>query len=190
MSTRATRALRGVAASAVATWTAAVSHTVGGGHAPSPLVLLIVTALAAPLCVALAGRALSLLRVIVAVGLSQVLLHVTFSATAGLDGIAGDGHVHGIPVLSAGATPEIGLEGPMVIAHILAAVLTVLAMYRGERMLHALGRGIRRVFVRMPPQPQPAIPRAVHSCVGGSRPRPRRRTDVHDLSRRGPPAFV
>ena len=94
MSTRATRTLHGVAASAVATWTAAVSHTVGGGEAPSPVVLLVVTALAAPLCVAVAGRTLSLPRVIVAVGLAQVLLHTTFAATAGLGGTAGGGHVH------------------------------------------------------------------------------------------------
>ena len=36
----------------------------------------------------------------------------------------------------------------MLLGHALAAIATIVALYRGERMLRALGRGIRRLLGR------------------------------------------
>lgn len=82
------RLLRGWAAAVVATLLAAGSHTLAGsaapGHdaGPAPIVWILTLALAAPLCTALAGRALSWWRLSLAVGSSQLLFHWLYSQPA------------------------------------------------------------------------------------------------------------
>ena len=55
-------------------------------------------------------------------------------------GTVATGHVHGLPVLdlSTGATP-VAADLSMWFAHLAAAVLTVAALYRGERLVIRLG---------------------------------------------------
>lgn len=189
MHARHTRTLRGAAAAAVATWTAAVSHTIGGGEAPAPVLLGIVAVLATPVAVALAGRRLGLARLALTVLTAQMLFHVAFAATAGTGGTV-RGHVHGRPLWTGGESaasvlPDLG----MFIAHIAAAVVTVVLLHRGERMLRALGRGIARLVALAPDVvvlPWPVVPTrpAVHRVA------PLQVRLADDLSRRGPPVVV
>ncbi|MET0812600.1 MAG: hypothetical protein ABWY03_06070 [Microbacterium sp.] len=187
MNARQLRTLRGTGAAAVAAWTAAVSHTLAGGSPPSPWLVLVVIVLAAPAAVALAGRSLGTVRLALTVVLTQLLLHVTFSLTAGLDPSVG-GHVHGAAHALGGAI-ELVPDPAMSLGHLVAAGVTILAIARGERMLRAIASGLVRLlrpvlFVlaplahAVPASPSPAPVRAVAGI---------RTTDV---SRRGPPLVV
>ncbi|MDY0909154.1 hypothetical protein [Microbacterium sp. CFBP9034] len=190
MTPRHVRTLRGAAAAWIATVVAATSHTLAGGGAPAPLLVAVLGILASPLAIALIGRRLSAWRVGATVLASQVLFHLSFAVTAGVDPAAAVGHVHhpslpGATAVSGGLLPD----GPMLVGHVVAAAATVLALYFGERMLRALGRGIRSLFHR----------------VGGIALAPavllRARADtllalvprgvvLSDASRRGPPSLV
>lgn len=141
---RATRVLRGAVAASVATFVALLSHAAGGGPLPGLLWMLTPWIFSILISVVLAGRALSLVRLSITVALSQVLFHGMFalgamptSALAGIPDAAG-GHVHGgtflLPALGASATasPLIG-DGLMWAMHAVGAIVTTLALYRGER---------------------------------------------------------
>ncbi|GAA5211248.1 hypothetical protein [Microbacterium kyungheense] len=194
MTPRHARALRGTAAAAVATLVAATAHTLAGGGPPAPALVAAVGVLAAPFGVAMVGRRLSAWRIAVSVLASQVLFHLAFALTAGADPSAP--HAHHVTVLVGGGGPAgaerfaaIALpDTAMLLAHVLAAVATVAGLYGGERMLRALGRGIRSLLARVrvaPPPPSPALVAA----QGERRIRPAR-TALSGVSRRGPPAFV
>lgn len=141
---RATRVLRGAVAASVATFVALLSHIAGGGPLPGLLWMLTPWVFSIAISVILAGRALSLLRLSFTVGLSQVLFHGMFALgavpTSGLVGVpeAAGVHVHGgafmLPALgaSAAASPLAG-DAPMWAMHAVGAIVTTVALYRGER---------------------------------------------------------
>jgi len=185
---RHVRALRGTAAAWVATVVAATAHTLAGGGAPAPSLVAAVGILAAPFGVAVVGRRLSAWRVGATVLASQALFHLAFAITAGADPSAA--HSHHVRVLVGGGIAPVALpDAPMLVAHVLAASATVAGLCGGERMLRALGRGIRSVLARarviVPAPPVPALVTAERQ-----RPAPAARTVLSGLSRRGPPAFV
>ncbi len=196
MTTRQVRALRGAAASAVAVVIAATSHTIGGGVAPAPWLVLAVALLAWPVAVLLVGRRPSLVRIGTAVAAAQALLHVAFAAVGSADPRAAAPAAHGGHLshgagLMAGAwdVPAVVHADPaMLAAHALAAVLTAALLARGEAVLRAVLRGIRRLLDRRAPAlPSPTRPptRTV--------PMPRLAASVvllSPLSRRGPPALA
>ncbi|MCS5715815.1 hypothetical protein NVV95_14785 [Herbiconiux sp. CPCC 205716] len=154
MTSRATRAGRGLAAAAVALFLAALSHVAAGGGAPGVVGAALAAAFAAIVCVALAGRRLSLPRLAIAVPTSQFAFHLLFGVGAG----SGSGltvataHHHGrsfstlVPdaLQSTLAAPTHSHDsGWMWASHAVAAVLTVLVLARGElvaRRLLELGR--------------------------------------------------
>ncbi|MBD3943390.1 hypothetical protein IF188_16995 [Microbacterium sp. NEAU-LLC] len=187
MTPRHVRALRGTAAAAVATIVAATAHTLAGGGAPAPALVAAVGILAAPLAVALAGRRLSVWRVGAIVLASQALFHLAFAITAGADPAAP--HAHHTTVLAGGVAPVALPDAPMLVAHVLAAIATVAGLYGGERMLRALGRGIRSILARARVLGTlPAVPRRLASHrVQVTRPA---QAVLSGLSRRGPPVFV
>ncbi|MFC8680867.1 hypothetical protein ACFT30_05045 [Microbacterium ureisolvens] len=186
MTPRHVRALRGTAAAWVATIVAATAHTLAGGGAPSPALVATVGILASPFAVALIGRRLTGWRIGVTVLASQAFFHGAFALTAGADPAALHGHhvTHLGGDLSAVALPD----APMLLAHVLAAALTVFALHGGERMLRALGRGIRSLFSRARVAPLPSLPRPV--AVGAAPRHVAARIVLSDLSRRGPPVLV
>lgn len=190
MTTRHMRALRGVAAAWVATIAAATAHTLAGGGAPSPAMVAVVGILAAPFAVALIGRRLAVWRISATVLASQALFHAAFAFTAGADPAAvGSLHGHHFASLGSGLAGVVLPDAPMMAGHLLAAAATVLALYSGERMLRALGRGIRSLLSRAQSfAPRPAVPLLVAARTS---PDPHPAGFIFSgISRRGPPAVV
>jgi len=146
MATRWARFVRGWLTASVAVLVAGLSHVAGGGASPGPISLSLAVAFSGMLCVLLAGKKLSLTKLAVSVVLSQVLFHALF----GLDGtsaatMTASGH-HGSAAVvigasdtaSAVATAGVHGMGWMWIAHGVAALITILALRRGEQMFWSL----------------------------------------------------
>jgi hypothetical protein len=187
---RHVRALRGAAAAWVATIVAATAHTLAGGGAPAPALVAAIGILVAPFAVALIGRTLAAWRVATVVVAAQGLFHVAFALTADADASPASVHSHHFlashPHALAGAVAP---DAPMLAGHLLAAAVTVLALFHGERMLRALGRGIRSMFSRLDlVAPRPPAPH--RAPTPSDQARAVVRVVLSDLSRRGPPAFV
>lgn len=140
---RATRVIRACVAASIATFVALFSHVAAGGAMPQWLGIAVPWVLSLAVCTVLAGRSLSLMRLSIAVVISQMLFHVLFVLGAGTSAdapAAATGHVHGVPALdlSTGTAP-IAADLSMWLAHLVAAALTVTALYRGERLVVGLG---------------------------------------------------
>ncbi|MCU1407689.1 MAG: hypothetical protein JWQ43_3992 [Glaciihabitans sp.] len=147
--TRWARVLRGTLAAFFATFVAAFSHVLGGGALPSAAALSFTLAMSTLVCIALAGRVMSLWRTTLAVGVSQVLFHGLFStmssagtvndsATASLfESAAHAGHSSGsvtIGVIADGA-PMVTHSSAMWLAHVVAGLVTILAVRYAENAL-------------------------------------------------------
>ncbi|WP_144877335.1 hypothetical protein [Microbacterium sp. 1.5R] len=140
MTTRQLRLLRAASASAVATLLAAVSHTVAGGAAPHPLLILAVAVLLVPVAAGLIGIRHSRTRVAATVLVSQVAFHAVFQAlgapTAGAPVL---GHTHHLDLGSLGpATPAAAPDLAMLAAHVLAAVGTTAVLWHGESAIRLI----------------------------------------------------
>ncbi|MET0674113.1 MAG: hypothetical protein ABWY37_11535 [Microbacterium pygmaeum] len=144
MTARSLRAVRGVTAAAVATFLAAVSHTLGGGTAPSFPVIAAVALLAAPMATAIVGSRLALWRLAIAVALSQIAFHTAFSVVAGMSptgSVTSMAHDHTQAALSS-AAPSMGATASplMLLAHAIAAIVSIVILHRGERAARTLLR--------------------------------------------------
>jgi hypothetical protein len=205
MHTRWARFARGWIVAVVSTFVAALSHTLGGGSAPSLLAVVVSLAFAGIVCVGLAGRTLSFWRGAVSVLVSQVIFHGLFSlgATGGMlgaDAIAASAiHQHSaLPGLidpTALATsahiPHNGVA--MWLAHLGAAIVTILALRYAERAFWSLVEnvrlGIRSLFIPA----STAVPVAAPQCITPEAPVIAPRDLVLVLSsmrHRGPPVFA
>ena len=205
--TRAVRAARGAAAATLATFVALLSHVAAGGAMPGWLGVVVPWTFSLLVCVPLAGRRLSAVRLSIGVVLSQALFHVLFVLGAGSSsGLVGVGH-HGMMVIpggaggasASGATVETMLWGDaaMWTAHVTAAVLTIAALHRGESALRRLvaiaaqaGAWIERqvlAMVRTFVDPLPSSPRHRLVPAESLAPRALRATHLSDVVRRGPP---
>jgi len=209
--TRAVRAARGAAAATLATFVALLSHVAGGGAMPGWLGVVVPWTFSLLVCVPLAGRRLSVVRLSIGVVLSQALFHVLFVLGAGSStGLVGVGH-HGMMVLpdgaggasAGGATAAAAVEAmlwgdaAMWAAHLTAAALTIAALHRGESALRRLiviaaqtGAWIERqvlALIRAFVDPLPSSPR--HRLVPAESLAPRilRAARLSDVVRRGPP---
>ncbi|GAA2225706.1 hypothetical protein N1031_04380 [Herbiconiux moechotypicola] len=161
MDGRMQRVARGLVAAAFSLFVAAFSHVVAGGGAPAGAGLLLSIAFASMLCVLLSRRRPSLPALVVAVVLSQLVFHLLFGVgDGGGSGFAVTSVVHGDHVMQVlVADPVSGGDAHghadlgMWAAHAVAAVVTVVAFWRGElavRRLRGLARGV-------------AVPAAVHA---------------------------
>jgi hypothetical protein len=139
MPSRASRSARALSAAFASTAIAALSHDAGGGEAPGALVLMLALALSSVVCIALSGRSLSLWRLALSVGLSQAAFHLLFSVFGGraLRAPAGT-HSHQALPMPDHMTGVAHSDGTMWLAHAAAAVLTVVALRHGERVLIGL----------------------------------------------------
>lgn len=187
MTSRQLRLVRGAAASSIATIIAAASHTIGGGIAPHPLLIVALSVFLTPIAALIMGSGPSLLRLGAAVLLSQTVFHSLFVALNGTSTptITSTGHQH---VLALGSvadaiTPDAGMLG----AHVIAAAFTIALLWRGESILRAIGRWVRAALRMRTPKPHAAWP--VPASITDTA-----RTIIHafrvgDVSRRGPPVF-
>lgn len=167
-SSRRPAVLRGFAAASVAIFAALAGHVTAGGAMPGPLGIGVPWALSFMVCVLLAGRRLSVIRLSISVLISQFLFHVLFVlGTITPTGAVG-GHVHGAPLVlpaTDGVSAAAAADGMMWTGHALAAVTTILVLHRGEQLLLALRvlaeRSVRWVQRRVDvlvsaPAPRPA----------------------------------
>ncbi|MGM1015914.1 MAG: hypothetical protein ACQEW8_00030 [Actinomycetota bacterium] len=134
--------LRGFAASSAAIFVALAGHVTAGGQMPGPLGILVPWILSLMVCVLLAGRSLSITRLSASVAASQFLFHVLFVlGTVTPSGTAAPAHVHGGALVlpeSVGLSGAVAADGTMWVGHAIAALITVVALHRGERMLLTL----------------------------------------------------
>lgn len=188
MTSRQLRLVRGAAASSIATIIAAVSHALGGGAAPHPLLIVALSVFFTPIAAVLVGRRLSLTRLSVTVLLSQSIFHVLFSVLNATvtPTIATSGHHHALVLAPIGESaeviaPDVGMLG----AHLAAAVATVAILWRGENMLRSIARWVRAILRERMPQPQPDWP--VPASIARTARIVVTFMSVGDVSRRGPP---
>ncbi|MFJ4174080.1 hypothetical protein [Microbacterium sp. NPDC089696] len=190
MTDRQLRLLRAAAASSIATVLAAVSHTVAGGSAPHPLLVVAMTALLVPVAAVLIGVRPSRVRVALTVLVSQIAFHLVFALlgapTAGLSGI---GHQHHLDLAAFGPVAAVAAPDALMIgAHLVAAIVTIALLWRGESLIRAIAQWIvarlrsRATSVCLPHRRRPlptssAVP-VLRTALATS------------LSRRGPPALV
>ncbi|NEM92255.1 hypothetical protein [Galbitalea soli] len=166
MTQRWGRVLRGLCASGLAVFVAAFAHVAGGGSTPGLAGVALALALSGLAGVAIAGRALSRLRLSATVLLSQLAFHALFGIgavelgigaarldagavqsgvgpSAAVDAMGMPG-MPGHAAASAGAVgtviPPLGGGAVMWAAHALAALLTIAALVWGERAVRSLGR--------------------------------------------------
>ena len=145
MASRWARFVRGWLTASVAVFVAALSHLAAGGNAPGPLSLVLALAFAGIASVLLAGKSLSLLRLSLSVGISQLLLHGLFGLGGGSSVTMTSTSHHGaVPLVDAAASPLMHAPGAlsgggwMWVAHALAAIVTIAALHRGEKTFRAL----------------------------------------------------
>lgn len=198
---RALRLLRGGVAATIATFVALLSHVAGGGAMPAWLGVVAPWLLSLAVCTVLAGRALSLVRLTIAVAISQFLFHALFvlgavGTSAGSVMVGQGTHVHGaLPAMTAEAMPAmIHADPTMWQWHAFAALTTIAALHRGERAvvrLLALTREIaewaHRSLVRAIPLPAAPSDRVAIVAAGA----PSRLVDrvvVVPVGLRGPPS--
>ncbi|RMI12901.1 hypothetical protein, partial [Cellulomonas triticagri] len=152
----ARRIARAVAAAGVATLVALLFHLLAGGATPHLLGVAVPLLLATAVCLVLAQVRLPWLRLALSVGVSQLFFHLLFSIGApGAVPAAGPvtSHQHGAAAVvldGAGPATHAGHGGAaMWVAHVIAALVTVLALRHGEATLHRLARALRRAGERL-----------------------------------------
>lgn len=197
MTPRQLRIVRGSSASVTATLIAALSHTLGGGQLPHPLLILAVSVLLTPIASLLVGRATRLPSIVAAVGVTQAVFHLLFDLTGATVGSGPhvSGHQHGALDLTALAqTPSASLahtshgDAAMIFAHACAAAVTAVMLWRGELMLSMIAHWVRAVLRRPEPLPEPQLP-AVRPLLCARLAPTIARVSLGDVCRRGPPAF-
>lgn len=139
------RLVRGSLAASIATFVALLSHVSGGGAVPSWIGVVVPLVVSVLVCTLLAGRSLSLPRLGIAVVGSQALFHFlfvlgTFSPSAEV--ATGHVHHHGGAMTMTMTGSEMTIPSTagasMWLAHAVAALVTVAALYRGERAVARL----------------------------------------------------
>jgi hypothetical protein len=204
--TRGVRALRGGLAAVSATFVALMSHVASGGEMPGLLGIVVPLVLSLPVCMAWSGR-LSLAGLSASVVASQLFFHVLFTlgtpAESQMVSAASGAHAghEGMmtptmpPTPAAGQAVEMAPADPtMWLSHGLAAIVTIVVLYRGELMLLRLRElavraaawllGGRAVVDHVGSFVLPALPGVVAATFRSLHPSPQ----LSPLLRRGPPA--
>ena len=195
-SARASRVLRGSVAAAFSTFAALFSHVAGGGTAPGAVGVAIPLVLSVLVCVALAGRRLTLPRTVLSVAASQFLFHTLFvlGSSSGVSGSPPAGHAGHTGVVELSVTaghPASHASGAMWSAHGAAAVVTIVMLRQGDATLTRLAEiarlvahAIVRILALLAPtsflRPATATVDAIVRSL-------RERLAMGDVSRRGPP---
>ncbi|MEN2740248.1 hypothetical protein ABCS02_20825 [Microbacterium sp. X-17] len=190
---RASRTWRGIAAAVFATFAASLSHSVANGTPAPALGVILALTLSVPVCIALAGRRFSWVRLSVAVALSQFAFHGLLLIGVGTDPSTGftpsGAHVHGVAAIAATGTavPHDHAGLAMWGAHAIAALITVLVFGKGEQALRRLLdlAGWRLVARLVAWRPAPVAVRLPAPAGRVFVPHPAEL--LSEVSRRGPP---
>jgi hypothetical protein len=163
MATRWARVVRGFIAALVATFVAGFMHALAGGGAPGTLGIVIALAFTLPAAVFLAGTSMSWVRLSVTVMGSQIFFHATLGLGSGSGSLTlgqSSGHAHGataLPINDSSQTLDPDLIGQgfaMGPAHLIAAMITILALRYGEAafwsVLALTGLSIAVALIRVP----------------------------------------
>lgn len=190
---------RAAVAASVAALATALAHDLAGGSAPAPLLLVAAWTWSLWVGFAVLARP-SLLRTAVAIGITQPVMHLAFTASdlhagpaAGLGQVA---HAHGSDAHSAmalAATAAGHDGGAMLVAHIIAGVISIVALAGTRSVRESFARLARRLVQRLAAlpgatAPQPTLVRTrmlVRSVALHVEP-----LLASSVSRRGPPAFA
>lgn len=173
MTSRWVRVAQGAAVAAFATFVAALSHTVGGGTPPGVLAVVLSMAFSVLLCITVVGGRLTLGRTVIAVAATQFALHALYSVQGAVPTApSGGGMSHHRMTIdwSSSAGSPVTFDTFMVVAHLIAAAVTVVAIRHGDRALRSAIRAIRlaiasvlprvpRLAVRWLRRPRPAVTR-------------------------------
>lgn len=209
MTSRSARLARGWIAATFATTVAAASHVLAGGPAPHTLMVALSLALSGLLCVALAGKALSLPRLILGVAASQGTFHTLFTAapSSSTAVVNHSGHMShdagemaAMLANSAGApfalTNSAALDHSMTamwFGHAVACLLTILFLRFGEtaawRLLDALRLEILWVLA-IAPLHTPAPKRLFTGPTSQLLPLPDLGIPLRAMRHRGPPLRI
>jgi hypothetical protein len=200
MSTRWARFARGQAAALVSTFIAAFSHAAADGALPGPAGILLCLVFSGMVCVALAGKRLSRMRLAVSIAFSQFAFHAFFSSlSAPIAAVPVAAHAHPGSLANLqplGSTVHAVHAGEtMWLAHAVAAVITFLVLRFGERafwsLLETARLGVGALLQRLLVAPV-ALPRQVSGAQWSSRIVPRAlRRMLSPMRHRGPPlAFL
>jgi hypothetical protein len=162
---RGAQVFRALAVVGTAIVSASLAHTIGGGAPPGVVTIALALALAAPFAMVVVGGRRSTPRAAFAAVGAQLALHALYSLTprAGTTAVVpaatpGEGHRHGVdtamlfPVGFPAGSPahDEHFGPPMLVAHTVAALLTIAAVALADRMLDAVrfaSRGIRIALV-------------------------------------------
>jgi hypothetical protein len=195
MSTRVARVVRGLLVAVVALSVAAVAHIATGGQIGS-VGLVLAFAFSALASIALAGRTVSRVRISIAVLFSQGVFHVLFGVGAGYSLAPQNNHpgmVMGDPNAATTSTSPMLMtdNGWMWAAHGLAAILTIVALVRGERTFWRIAGWVAHSIARIFGSPihDTAEQLTAPAVVGDVR-APGTRFLLAGLRRRGPPSIA
>jgi hypothetical protein len=144
MDSRWARVARGWSAAAFATFVAAFSHGVAGGVAPSAFGILVSLVISGMICTVFTARHLSLWRLAVSLGLSQVLFHVLFGTLASPTAPA-----HDMTTMTMDAAAHPHADPTMWLAHAAAALVTVLAFRHAESAFWGVAGTARLLLSRL-----------------------------------------
>lgn len=143
---RAIRVIRGLGAAGFATFVALLFHMAGGGQVPHALGVLAPFILSAAASTLLAGRRLSIVRLVPSVILSQSLFHLLF--TLGSAPMASSSsHQHGaiVTLAAPAAGAHMSADGAMWEGHAIAALVTIGAVHWGEKVTTTIAHVAIRV---------------------------------------------
>lgn len=205
MGTRWGRVARGWIVALFATVIAVCSHTIAGGVGVSGIGVLVSLVFSGFVCLALAGRSLSRVRLSIAVAVSQFAFHLVFSFLAAPASATAAVTLPGMNHMTDAATQLSALDSgshsgtmasadaAMWFAHAMAAVLTMLVLFKGESAFWALVAFTRVAVIRfliavVPTLLPPRKPSAV-AVDRAALPRATR-LFLSTLRHRGPPAFA
>ncbi len=196
MGPRAVRALRGTIAASVSTFVAAASHSVADGQAASLFAVCVALTASVFVCIALVGRDLSRSRLSVAVLLSQLAYHGMFAfAPPGgtverADGL-GPHAAHVAATVEVHAQTAVHHHGAgMWSAHVIAALVTIAALVKGETVVRSLFETLRVAVVALLLRPVPVVIGRIARVAADGGVARLVSVDLSSRPDRGPPAFA
>lgn len=194
---RGERLVRSISATSVAVLFAAMSHVLAGGPAPHLAAIGLTILVTLPVALWLAGKRLSLPRLLTLVLGSQALFHFAFvmvghsAATTHAPLISAHAahQAASSALVSSASTVAHDAGVGMWLAHIAAAIITVVALRFGEQGAVTLATFVRAALagLRASVESAPILVAARPIRVTSSHTVPAQQTYLFGISRRGPP---